>query len=130
MFAQGKLGIAGVWRDQSFCERKESACREETAVLRPSPLQDKAGSFSASADKIVKGKAVNMGIPTDPLPNRSGPMCRLRPAGAAAGQEVGVGSGRYNPIRHLLPPGAQPPLRDQINDLEPEGSPWLSPGLV
>ena len=61
MFAQGKPAIAGIWRGQSSCEQKESACREETVVYRFSPLQDKPGSFSVSADKIVEGKAVNMG---------------------------------------------------------------------
>jgi hypothetical protein len=61
MFAQGKPAIAGTWRGQSSCEQKESACRDETVVYRLSPLQDKPGSFSVSADKIVDGKAVNMG---------------------------------------------------------------------
>ena len=61
MFAQDKPAIAGVWRGQSSCEQRESACREETVVYRFSPLPDKPGSFSASADKIVDGKAVNMG---------------------------------------------------------------------
>ena len=61
MFAQGKLVIAGIWRGQSSCEQKQSACREETVVYRFSPLQDKPGSFSVSADKVVDGKAVNMG---------------------------------------------------------------------
>jgi hypothetical protein len=61
MFAQGKPAIAGIWRGQSSCEQKESACREETVVYRFPPLQDKPGSFSVSADKIVDGKAVNMG---------------------------------------------------------------------
>jgi hypothetical protein len=61
MFAQAKPAIAGIWRGQSSCTQKESACREETVVYRFSPLQDKPGSFSVSADKIVDGKAVNMG---------------------------------------------------------------------
>jgi hypothetical protein len=61
MFAQGKPAIAGIWRGQSSCEQEQSACREETVVYRFSPLQDKPGSFSVSADKIVDGKAVNMG---------------------------------------------------------------------
>ena len=61
MFAQGKPAIAGVWRGKSSCEQKESACREETVVYRFSPLPEKPGSFSVSADKIVDGKAVNMG---------------------------------------------------------------------
>ena len=61
MFAQGQPAVAGIWRGQSSCEQKESACREETVVYRFSPLQDKPGSFSVSADKIVDGKAVNMG---------------------------------------------------------------------
>jgi hypothetical protein len=61
MFAQGKPAIAGIWRGQSSCEQKESACREETVVYRFSSLGDKPGSFSVSADKIVDGKVVNMG---------------------------------------------------------------------
>jgi hypothetical protein len=62
MFAQGKPAIAGIWRGQSSCTQKESACHEENVVYRFSPLQDKPGSFSVSAAKIVDGKAVNMGI--------------------------------------------------------------------
>ena len=61
MFGQGKPAIAGIWRGQASCEQKESACRDETVVYRVSPLQDKPDSFSVSADKIVDGKAVNMG---------------------------------------------------------------------
>jgi hypothetical protein len=61
MLAQGKPAIAGIWRGQSSCEQKGSLCREETVVYRFSPLQDKPGSFSVSADKIVDGKAINMG---------------------------------------------------------------------
>ena len=60
-FAQGKPAIAGIWRGQSSCTQKESACHDETVVYRFSPLQEKPGSFSVSADKIVDGKAVNMG---------------------------------------------------------------------
>jgi len=58
----GKPAIEGIWRGQSSCTRKESACRDETVVYRFSPLRDKPGSFSVSADKIVDGKSVNMGI--------------------------------------------------------------------
>jgi hypothetical protein len=58
---QDMPAIAGTWRGQSSCEQKESACREETVVYRFSPLQDKRGSFSVSADKIVDGKSVYMG---------------------------------------------------------------------
>lgn len=61
IFAQGKLAIAGNWRGQSSCEQKQSACREETVVYRFSPLRDKPGSFAVTADRIVDGKAVNMG---------------------------------------------------------------------
>jgi len=61
MFAQGQTAIAGIWRGQSSCEQKNSACRQETVVYRFSPIQDKPGSFSVSADKIVDNKAVNMG---------------------------------------------------------------------
>jgi hypothetical protein len=34
MFAQGKPAIAEIWRGQSSCTQKESACREETVVYR------------------------------------------------------------------------------------------------
>jgi hypothetical protein len=61
-FAQGKPAIAGIWRGQSSCTQKKSACSDETVVYRFSPLQDKPGSFSVSADKIVDGKTVNMGV--------------------------------------------------------------------
>ena len=61
MFAQGRPAIAGIWRGQSSCTQKDSACREKAVVYQFSPLQGKPGSFSVSADKIVDGKAVNMG---------------------------------------------------------------------
>lgn len=61
LFAQGTSAIAGTWRGQSSCEQKQSACREESVVYRFSPLHDKPGSFSVSADRIVDGKPVNMG---------------------------------------------------------------------
>ncbi len=61
MLAQGKPAIAGIWRGRSSCEQKESACREENVVYRCSPLREKPGSFSVSADKIIDCKAMNMG---------------------------------------------------------------------
>jgi hypothetical protein len=61
-FAQAEPAITGVWRGKSPCAHKESACREETVVYRFSPLQYKPRSFSVSADKIVDGKTVNMGM--------------------------------------------------------------------
>ena len=61
LFGQGKPAILGTWSGQSLCEQKESACRDETVVYRFSPRKDTPGSFSVSADKIVGGKAVNMG---------------------------------------------------------------------
>ena len=61
MSAQSKPAIAGTWRGQSSCEQKQSACRDESVVYRFAPLKDKPGLFSVSADKIVDGKAVNMG---------------------------------------------------------------------
>lgn len=61
MFAQVNPAIAGIWRGQSLCTQKDSACREEAVVYRFSPLPGKPRSFSVSADKIVDGKAVNMG---------------------------------------------------------------------
>ena len=62
MFAQSTPEIAGIWRGQASCTQKEPACRGGTVVYWFSPLPDKPGSFSVSADKIVDGKSVNMGI--------------------------------------------------------------------
>ncbi len=63
LFAQGgsKPAIAGTWTGQSICQQKESACRDETVIYRISPLPDKPGLFSVIADKVVNGKAENMG---------------------------------------------------------------------
>jgi len=61
MFPQGKAAIAGIWRGQSSCEQTNSACREESVIYRFSPIHDKPGWFSVSADRVVDGKAVNMG---------------------------------------------------------------------
>ena len=61
LLAQGASAFSGTWRGQSSCEQKESACRDEAVVYRVSPSQDKPGLFAVSADKIVDGKAINMG---------------------------------------------------------------------
>lgn len=59
VFAQDP--VTGTWRGQSLCAVKASACREESVVYRFSKTPGKLGTYSASADKIVDGKAVNMG---------------------------------------------------------------------
>ena len=53
--------IAGTWRGESSCAVKETACHDETVVYRFLKIPEKPGYFSISADKIVDGKAVNMG---------------------------------------------------------------------
>src|ERR1700759_5279008 len=61
ILAQSPSAFQGTWRGQSSCEQKESACRDEIVVYRVSPSQDKPDVFLVSADKMVDGKAVNMG---------------------------------------------------------------------
>jgi hypothetical protein len=53
--------IAGTWRGESTCVAKPTACQDETVVYRSASLPGRPGYFSANADKIVDGKAVNMG---------------------------------------------------------------------
>ena len=53
--------IAGTWRGESVCLAKGTACRDETVIYRFSRIAGKPTVFLVSADKIVDGKAVNMG---------------------------------------------------------------------
>jgi hypothetical protein len=59
--ASAQDAISGTWRGKSSCMDRQSACRDEAVVYRFSPLENRPGTFSVSADKMVNGKAVNMG---------------------------------------------------------------------
>lgn len=54
--------FVGKWRGDSSCVAKQTACRDETVVYQVARLPEKAGYVSVTADKIVNGNAVNMGI--------------------------------------------------------------------
>jgi len=62
ILAQDTTGITGTWRGRSACEQKESACKDETVVYRVTPVKDRPGSYTVDADRIVDGKALNMGM--------------------------------------------------------------------
>jgi hypothetical protein len=52
--------IKGDWHGESICQQKNTACRDEQIVLHFS-APDATGKLSVAADKIVSGKAVDMG---------------------------------------------------------------------
>jgi hypothetical protein len=51
----------GDWRGESTCVVRESACHDEDSFYHVSKLQGKPGWFAIKADRIVDGKAINMG---------------------------------------------------------------------
>ena len=53
--------FVGEWHGDSTCVAKNTACHDETVVYRIARLPEKPGYVAVSADKIVSGKAVNMG---------------------------------------------------------------------
>src|SRR3954464_2169059 len=52
--------IKGDWHGESICQQKNTACRDEQVVFHFS-APDSSGKLSVAADKIVNGKAVDMG---------------------------------------------------------------------
>jgi hypothetical protein len=52
---------AGVWRGDSVCVQKNTACHDEVAVYRVSAIPGKHGHVYVSGGKIVDGKEVVMG---------------------------------------------------------------------
>jgi len=59
-FAQDVKQLAGNWTGESICQVKPSACRDEKVVYHISTGSD-PNHVMVSADKIVDGKAINMG---------------------------------------------------------------------
>src|SRR5689334_14476238 len=53
--------VIGDWRGESLCVAANTACRDETVVYHIAKHPEKSAYVSVSADKIVDGKAVNMG---------------------------------------------------------------------
>ena len=58
---KGSDDYLGTWRGESVCAARNTACQDETVVYRLAKIPAKPGYFTVDADKIVDGKAVNMG---------------------------------------------------------------------
>ncbi len=53
--------VVGVWRGNSICVPRNTACHNEVAVYRVSAIPGKHGSVYVSGGKVVDGKEVVMG---------------------------------------------------------------------
>jgi hypothetical protein len=53
-------GVAGTWRGESICTVKNSPCHNEQVVYHVTE-PDRTGKLKIQADKIVNGKADDMG---------------------------------------------------------------------
>jgi hypothetical protein len=53
--------VVGVWRGNSICIPRNTACHDEVAVYRVSAIQGKHGHVHVSGGKMVDGKEVVMG---------------------------------------------------------------------
>jgi hypothetical protein len=52
--------ITGVWRGNSTCEVKESACHDEVNVYRISSIAGRPGWVSVAGSKVVEGREIAM----------------------------------------------------------------------
>lgn len=59
--AAGDSPLSGDWRGDSICTVRPSACNDEKALYHIKKLGDQPNRFSVQADKIVNGKALDMG---------------------------------------------------------------------
>jgi len=57
----GVSRFVGDWRGESSCIAKNTACHDENVVYHVARIAGKPAFVSIVADKIVDGKAVNMG---------------------------------------------------------------------
>jgi hypothetical protein len=53
--------LAGNWRGDSICVADRTACHDEKVVYRIAKIPCKPGHFAVTGDKIVNGRAINMG---------------------------------------------------------------------
>jgi hypothetical protein len=53
-------GLQGDWRGTSACQQKNTACHDEQVVYHI-PAPDSNGKVTVNADRIVDGKAIDMG---------------------------------------------------------------------
>jgi hypothetical protein len=59
--ADDESSIVGIWRGDSICVEKNTACHDEVAVYRISAIPGKHGRVYVSGGKVVDGKEVVMG---------------------------------------------------------------------
>jgi hypothetical protein len=59
--AAGDSPLIGDWRGDSICVVRPSACNDEKALYHFKKLGDQPNRFSLQADKVVNGKAEDMG---------------------------------------------------------------------
>jgi len=59
--ADDESSIVGIWRGDSICVQKNTACHDEVAVYRVSAIPGKRGHVYVSGGKVVDGKEVVMG---------------------------------------------------------------------
>jgi hypothetical protein len=59
--ADDESSIVGIWRGDSVCLQKNTACHDENAVYRISAIPGKQGRVYVSGGKVVDGKEVVMG---------------------------------------------------------------------
>lgn len=60
VLAQDTSQLVGNWTGESICQVKNSPCQNEQVVYHISKSKE-PGQVTVSADKIVDGKAINMG---------------------------------------------------------------------
>ena len=53
--------VAGIWRGDSLCVEKDTACHDEIAVYRIAAVPGKRGYLLVTGGKIVDGKEIVMG---------------------------------------------------------------------
>lgn len=59
--AQSETELFGAWQGESICQVKNSPCQDEQVIYHIRQGRD-AAHVRVSADKIVAGKAINMGM--------------------------------------------------------------------
>ena len=58
---ENESSVIGVWRGNSICVPRNTACRDEVAVYRVSAVPGKHGYVYVSGGKVIDGKEVVMG---------------------------------------------------------------------
>ena len=59
--ADNESSVVGIWRGDSICVQKNTACHHEIAVYRVTAIPGKHGVVYVSGGKVVDGKEVVMG---------------------------------------------------------------------